>query len=134
MSIRPKPNIDPDNRPFWEAAQNGKFVLMQCKQCNSWYWPAATCRHHPNPPFFQGMEWREASGRGTVFTFNIHRRQAHPAFPVPYVVALIELEEGPMFGTNVVGCAPEDVRVGMPVEIVLNEVEDGVILPQARPA
>jgi uncharacterized OB-fold protein len=71
------------------------------------------------------MEWAPASGRGRVFAFNIHRFAFSPAFAdeLPYVYALVELEEGPMYGTNVVDCAPEDVYVGMPVEVVYQDVE-----------
>ena len=104
----PKPAIDEDNKPFWDAVQNRRFVLMQCRECGTWYWPAAYCRNHANQPFYGSLEWREASGRGKVFSYNVHHRAFDPAFKsdLPYVYALIELEEGPMFGTNIVGlCA-----------------------------
>jgi hypothetical protein len=80
------------------------------------------------------MKWEEASGKGKIFAFNIHRRNFNPVFTTPYVLALIELEEGPMFGTNVIDCAPEEVRIGMPVEIAFTDFEDALILPQFRPA
>ena len=131
---RPRPNIDEDNRPFWDAVQERRFVLMRCQECGRWYWPAAYCRHHHNAPFFGSLRWEQASGRGRVFVFNIHRRAFHPAFEVPYVVALIELEEGPMFGSNIIGCPVQDVRVGMPVEVAFTEVEEGVVLPLFRAA
>ena len=62
----PKPDIDEDNKPFWDAVRNRQFVLMQCRECGTWYWPAAYCRKHANQPFYGSLEWREASGRGKV--------------------------------------------------------------------
>jgi uncharacterized OB-fold protein len=131
---RPKPNIDPDNAPFWEAVQRREFVLMQCRECGAWYWPAAYCRHHPNEPFFGSLEWRQASGKGRVFAYNVHHIAFKPAFKdrLPYVYALIELDEGPMFGSNIIDCDPQDVHVGMQVSVRFVE-EDGTVLPMFRP-
>jgi uncharacterized OB-fold protein len=80
------------------------------------------------------MEWAEASGRGIVYAFTIHHTAFHPAFKeeLPYVFALIELEEGPIFGSNVVGCAPSSVVTGMPVEVTFIERGDD-LLPLFRP-
>src|SRR5665213_2839648 len=130
---RPKPNITEEIRPFWDAVNQRRFMLMRCQTCSAWYWPAAYCRFHANEPFFGNMKWEEASGKGKVFAFNIHRKNNNPSFPTPYVVALIELQEGPMFGTNIIGCEPEDVRIGLPVEIAFTDFDDGLILPQFRP-
>ena len=132
---RPKPNIDEDNAPFWQAVQQRRFVLMRCLECGAWYWPAAYCRNHANKPFFDSLQWQEASGIGRVFAFNIHRRPLHPAFQdkIPYVLALIELEEGPMFGSNIVGCQPSAVYVGMPVSVTFEVEHDGQVLPFFAP-
>lgn len=132
---KPRPNIDYDIKPFWDGLREHKFLLLRCKQCGAWYWPAAYCRRHKNAPFMGGMEWTPASGRGTVFAFNIHHAAFDPAFQedIPYVYALIELDEGPMFGTNVIGCKPEDVHIGARVEIVFEDhPEEGFTLPKAR--
>lgn len=77
----------------------------------------------------------DASGRGTVFSFNIHNVAFDPAFKddIPYVYAMIELEEGPMIATNVIECAPEAVSIGMPVEIVFHDLDERVTLPKVRP-
>ncbi len=132
---KPLPNVDPDSAPQWEGFKRRKFLLWRCKQCGAWYWPKAYCRNHPNEPFAQNCEWAEASGRGKVFVFNIHRAAFHPAFKdeIPYVYGLVELEEGPLFGTNIVGCAPEDVRVGMPVEVAYEDITPEWTLPKFRP-
>lgn len=134
-SHKPRPNIDEDIQPFWEGVKRHQFLLFRCKKCGAWYWPAACCRNHENEPFMGNMEWQQASGRGKVFAFNVHHWAFDPAFKddVPYVYALIELEEGPMFGTNIVGRAPEDITIGQPVEIVFEDHPDeGYTLPKAR--
>jgi uncharacterized OB-fold protein len=122
---KPVPNIDHDNRPFWDGLSEHRFLVFRCKTCGRAYWPVAYCRYCHAEPFYGNMEWAPASGRGRVFAFNIHRFAFSPAFAdeLPYVYALVELEEGPMYGTNVVDCAPEDVYVGMPVEVVYQDVE-----------
>jgi uncharacterized OB-fold protein len=132
---KPRPNIDEDIRPFWEGLKRHEFLLFRCKECGAWYWPVAYCRNHENEPFMGNMQWQPASGRGRIFTFNVHRWAFDPAFKedVPYVYALIELDEGPMFGTNIVGCRPEDIRIGQPVEITFEDhPEEGFTLPKAR--
>jgi len=132
---KPPPNIDHESRPFWDGLREHRFLLLQCNRCGAWYWPAAYCRFHRNEPFMGEMEWRLASGRGRVFAVNIHRWAFHPSFAdeIPYVYALVELDEGPMFGTNIVGCPPEAVTIGAPVEIVYEDYpEAGFTLPKMR--
>ncbi|MCL6563391.1 MAG: OB-fold domain-containing protein [Firmicutes bacterium] len=132
---KPRPNIDGDIQPFWEGLKNHQFLLYRCQQCGAWYWPAAFCRFHDNQPFAANMKWEPASGRGRIFTFNVHHWAFDPAFKedVPYVYALIELDEGPMFGTNIVGTPPDQVRIGQRVEIVFEDYpEEGFTLPKAR--
>ena len=73
------------------------------------------------------------SGRGRVFSFVVYRRTYHPAMPAPYVVALVELDEGPRLISNIVGCAPEDVAIDMPVEVCFEEAGD-FRLPRFAPA
>ena len=133
--VKPMPSLDPDIAPFWQAAKKHEFVLMRCKKCGAWYFPAAYCRFHDNEPLFGNMEWTQASGKGKVFAFNITYRAFNPAFAkdIPYVFALIELDEGPIFGTNVIGCAPEAVKIGMPVEVVFDDISEEFALPKFKP-
>jgi uncharacterized OB-fold protein len=81
------------------------------------------------------MEWQLASGRGAVFAFNIHRRAFDDAFvdEIPYVLALVELDEGPLFLTRIVECEPESVKVGLSVTVVFEDF-DGYTLPYFKPA
>ncbi len=132
---RPHPNLDPEIKPFWDGLREHKFLLFRCHTCSAWYWPAAYCRNHPNKPFMQEMAWEPASGRGKVFAFNVHHVAFSPEFrdDVPFVFALIELAEGPMFGTNIVDCAPQEVRVGAETEIIFEDhPQEGFTLPKAR--
>ncbi len=132
---KPLPNIDADIKPFWDAVKEHKFKLLRCKECGAWYWPMAYCRNHKNQPFHGNMEWTEASGKGKVFAFNIHYVAFDPAFKddVPYVYSLIELDEGPIFGSNIVGCKPTEVKVGMPVEVTFEDITSEFTLPKFRP-
>ncbi len=132
---KPTPSLDPEIAPFWEAIKKHEFKLMRCKKCGAWYFPAAYCRFHENEPLFGNMEWTNASGKGKVFAFNITHRVLHPTFAddIPYVFALIELDEGPMFGSNIIGCAPEAVKIGMPVEVVYEDVTDEFAIPKFKP-
>lgn len=132
---KPLPSLDEDIEPFWHGLKRHEFLLFRCKKCGEWYWPAAFCRFHENEPLFGNMEWTKASGKGKVFVFNIHYRAFHPSFSedIPYVYALIELDEGPMFGTQIVGCPPEDVKIGMPVEVVYKDITEEFTLPYFQP-
>jgi uncharacterized protein len=122
---KPTPNIDRDNEPFWEGLRRHELLVFRCKSCGASYWPVAYCRTCPAEPFYGNMAWAPASGRGKVFAVNIHRFAFHPGFKedLPYVYALIELEEGPIYGTNVIDCAPEDVKIGLPVEVTYRDIQ-----------
>lgn len=129
------PNIDEEHKPFWNALRQHKFMLWTCKKCGARYWPVSFCRKHENDALFANMGWAEASGKGKVFVFNIHCVPFTAEFKdqVPYVYALVELEEGPLFSTNIVGCKPEDVKIGMPVEVVFDDKPAGFTLPKFKP-
>lgn len=138
---KPMPYVDSDIAPFYEGLKQHRFLLFRCTLCGAWYWPAAYCHFHDikdNQPFMGAMEWTEASGRGTIASYNVHYTAFHPGFreEVPYIFALVQLDEGPMFGSTLEDCTPEEVYVGMPVEICYDdETEDlGLTLPRLRPA
>ena len=119
-------------RPYWEAAREGRLVVQECRGCGQ-------IRHPPLPacPRCHGKDqgWREVSGGGTVYSRTVVRHPTHVALAdqVPYVVALVELAEGPRLVTGITGCAPEDVTVGMRVQVTFREVAGGVVLPYFRP-
>jgi uncharacterized protein len=131
-SPRFEPLPNPDTEAFWEACRSGRIVLQRCAACRGY-------RHPPSPlcPACSSsqFEWVQASGRGTVWSFVIVRERLEGwDGEVPYVVALVELDEGVRMVTNVIGAAPEAVQVGMPVEASFEPGPGGVTLPKFRPA
>ena len=81
------------------------------------------------------MDWTRVSGKGQVFTFVVYHMPYHPAWKdsIPYNVAWIKLDEGPLLMSNVVECGNEDLYIGMPVEVVFDDVTEEVTLPKFRP-
>ncbi|HEV3371634.1 MAG TPA: OB-fold domain-containing protein [Xanthobacteraceae bacterium] len=134
---KPLPNIDKDNAPFYEGLKRHEFLLWRCKTCGASYWPKAYCQSHENEPFAANMEWAPSSGRGKIFAFNRHHMAFHPAFQAetPYVYALIELDEGPLVSSTLVGHRlPGDVYdIGQTVEVVYEDhPAEGFSLPRFR--
>ena len=131
---KPLPVLDPESRPFWEACKQHKLQIQRCRACNQARLPATSfCPNCQSPEF----DWVDASGRGKVFSWIVVR---HPvprdvyAQDVPYVVALVQLEEGPRLPTNIVGCAPEAVTAYMPVQVTFRDVTPEITLPVFEPA
>ncbi len=120
-------------RPFWEATAEGRFLIQRCGACHkAAFYPRPACPHCGSAE----LGWEDACGAATVHTFSIARRPTHPKFTgdEPYVVAIVELAEGPHVTTNIVECDPDDVWIGMPVELVFDEVgDDGYALALFRP-
>jgi uncharacterized OB-fold protein len=130
---KPLPRIDEESKGFWEACQRRELVLQRCGQCGTLrYYPRALC-----PTCLSDtVEWVRASGRGTVYTFTVTHQNQAPGFrdALPYVLAYVELEEGVRMLTNIVGCAPDAVRIGMPVEVAFEDATPAVTLPTFKPA
>ena len=119
---RPAPAPDADSAPYWSAAHDGRLVIQQCTRCgNRQLYPRDRCLVCRGP-----VEWVEASGRGTVYSYTVIRQNYARPFRdwIPYVVALVDLEEGPRVMTNIVDCEPEAVRIGMPVRARFEEVSE----------
>lgn len=131
---RPLPIPDPVTRPFWESLRAHAIRLQRCGACGRFvYYPRPLC-----PGCLSSdLVWTPVSGRGAVHAFTIPHRHPNPAFnqAVPYVVALVELDEGARILSNLVEVAPtpEAVRVELPVEIVYDDVTAEVTLPRFRP-
>ena len=126
------PHIDEVSRPYWEAAKRHELVLQRCQECGYYrYPPGEVCPYCLSTRLL----WVKASGRGTVFTWTVFHQVYHRAFAknVPYAVVAIELEEGPRLVTNLVDCKNEDIEVGMPVEVVFDDVTEEITLPKFRP-
>lgn len=130
---KPLPTIDGESRPFWAAAREHRLAIMRCRDCGKhFFYPRELC------PFCHkaAVEWVNASGRGKIYSFTIARRPAGPAFKadVPYVVALVELEEGPRLMSNIVTKDVDRVRIGQAVTVVFDDVTEEVTLVKFAPA
>ncbi|GLW62690.1 hypothetical protein Arub01_09340 [Actinomadura rubrobrunea] len=128
---RPFPAPTPLTEPYWTACRRGELVLQRCSGC-------ARFVHFPEPscPFCGGAEltYEPVSGRGRVHTFSVVHRAFLPGFAPPYVVAWIDLPEGARVFGDVVGCPPEEVRIGMPVRVAFDELDGFGPIPHWRPA
>lgn len=132
MSARLEPPISEASIPFWDATKQRQLVLQWCKSCDSViHFPRAVCPSCLSDE----LEFRSATGRGSVYAFTVVHRPGNPTMEerVPYVVALVELDEGARMMSNVVGCEPTEVSVGMPVQVTWEELSDGRALPLFEP-
>jgi len=134
MSDLPRPTVpvNNDSQPFWDATADGRFLLQRCGGCQSvLWWPRALCPHCSS----FDLDWFEAAGTGTVYSYSVPRggggRWGKAA---PYVVAYVELTEGPRVLTNIVDCDVETVEIGMAVRVVWDPTEDGPAIPRFTPA
>lgn len=135
MTAKPLPREFADDSldtPFWEAAARHELVFQRCGACGWSDWPASACPDHGPAE----MTWVPSEGRGEVQTYTVFHRAFHPgwAADLPYVVAFVALDEGPLMVTNVVGGPPAEVRCGMRVEVLFDEVAPGAVIPRFRPA
>ena len=128
---KPLPVIDHDSAPYWEAAREGRLDIPLCGDCGRHhFYPRAICPHCHS----DNLKFDTVSGRGEVHTFTIARRPAGPAFAedVPYVVALIELEEGPRMMSRIQTDDPESVQIGASVEVTFVKATDEITFPYFR--
>jgi uncharacterized OB-fold protein len=131
--LMPVPTPSRETEPFWAAVNEERLVMPRCEACGTYFFPPALAC--PNCSATT-IAWTPVSGRGSVFSFVVYHRVYHPAFKdkVPYVVAVIALEEGPRLISGIVGIPPSDVRCDMPVEVRFEEVRDGIRIPKFAPA
>jgi uncharacterized OB-fold protein len=133
---RPLRNLSPEIVPFWEGLLLHEFRLCKCRRCGACFFPFTVCVHHADIPDFTEMEWLRTSGKGQVFAHLIVYNATDPDYAddVPFTLALVELDEGPLFPTRIVGCRPDDVKVGMRVGIHFEDIpEAGYTLPLFAP-
>lgn len=128
---KPGPSPSPSSQHFWSEACEHRLVLQACSHCGeSVFYPRQRCP----ACWHDALTWREVSGRGAVATYTIVHKPGHPAFAAlaPYVVALIDLDEGARMLSNVIGCPVDEVRVGQRV-VVSWEEQGEYTLPKFRP-
>ena len=133
---KPLPIAQPESDLYWEKAKAHELWVMRCNDCNDiYFYPRAIC---PNC-FGRNTEWVKHSGKGTLYTYAIVHRAPMPGWrdDVPYVVAMVELEGSTArMPTNIVGVEPDpkNLKVGMPLEVVFEDVTEKVTLPKFKPA
>jgi uncharacterized OB-fold protein len=124
---RPAPRPDPESAPYWAATLEGRLVVQRCTSCgNHQLYARAHCLRCRST-----VEWVEASGRGTIYSFTVIRQNFARPFrdQLPYIVAIVDLDEGARLMTNIVGSEPADVRIGAPVRVRFEPVSDEAALP-----
>jgi uncharacterized OB-fold protein len=130
QSQRPVPVPDEASAPFFAGAARGELMLQRCRTCGAFMWPV---KPRCVECFSGDVEWAPAGGRAVLYSFAVvHQR--YPGFDEPYVVATVETPEGVRFNTSIVGADAEDLKIGLPLEVVFDPVSDDVVVPRFRPA
>lgn len=133
---RPLPTpMTPEAKPYWDGLKEEKLMLPKCDDCGkAFFYPRIACPHCHS----RNVGWTQASGKGKLYSFEIAYRSLNPAFKIepPYVLAMIELEEGPRMMSNLINieATPEALKIDMPVEVVFEKQNDDVTIPLFQPA
>ena len=134
---KPLPAITNEAKPFWDAAAQQKLTIQRCQSCRAWVWtPRPLC----NECGSDKVEWTPMSGKGEVYSFTVIRqvvgRAASKSFEpdIPYVIAWVDLEEGPRLITNIIGCPVDEVKLGMKVAVQFEQASEKIWLPKFKPA
>ncbi|MBM4258291.1 MAG: Zn-ribbon domain-containing OB-fold protein [Deltaproteobacteria bacterium] len=130
---KPLPQPTPVSKPFWDAAKRHELQIQHCNKCNTHvFYPREVCPECLAPD----LQWVKVSGKGTLYSYTIAQAPTHHSFAeeVPYVIAIVELAEGPHLTTNITGCSPETLKVGMPVVAAFEDVTPERTLVKFRPA
>lgn len=125
---RPIPTIVPESQRFWDVCQEGNFELQQCQDCGRFiFYPRIKCKFcHSN-----NLIYRKVTGRGTVYSYTVVNNPASKDFneEIPYILVLVNLEEGPRLLANLIKCKPEQCGIGMEVRVELIATDKGFKLP-----
>lgn len=130
---RDLPTVEDETRPFWDASREHRFLIARCHACGR-------AHHYPRPfcPFCwsEDVAWEDASGRATLYTYStVHVNDMAPfAGQLPYVAAVVELDEGPRVMTRIVDADPEQLHIGMALEVGFVDLSPEITAPVFRPA
>jgi len=127
------PVIYPEERPYWDALRQHKLVLPRCKSCaQAWFPLGPAC---PNC-FEIGFDWSPMTGKGVLHNYVVYHKAWAPWLEkrVPYAVVQVELDEGPRLTTNLLECPIDQIKIGMRVEAMFEDITDDITLLQFRPA
>ncbi len=126
---KPLPIVDGDSAPFWAAAREGRLAIPRCEDCGRYhFYPRVLCPHCHS----DRVAFHDVSGEGCIYSFTVHHRAAGPAFEsdLPYVVALVDLDEGVRMLTNIVPGPIERVKIGARVRVRFDHATDEITLPK----
>ncbi|MFT3816578.1 MAG: Zn-ribbon domain-containing OB-fold protein [Rubrivivax sp.] len=129
----PKPVANADSAPYWNAAREQRLLIRRCGACGALHFMP---RHLCPQCWSDDLQWIDAKGRGRVHSYTVIHRASSPAYAsmTPYVVALIELDEGPRMVANILGDDALQVRIGDAVEVMFEDRGEGHKVPQFRRA
>jgi uncharacterized protein len=127
---RPLPEPTSVSAPHWEACRRGSLLVQRCSVCGTYVFPPEP---HCTACLSGDLAWIESAGQGTIHSYSVVWRPQQPAFSVPYVVIVVELSEGWHMLSNLRDCDPTEVRVGTPVGVTFEPVDDQIWLPMFRP-
>jgi uncharacterized OB-fold protein len=128
LYAKPVPEPNRDSKPYWDALHEGRLVIQACAACGK-------LRHYPRPVcdacFSMEVTWRQASGRGRIHSWTVAHHPFHPGFKseLPYVLATVDLEEDVRMVAQLRGVAPDEVAVGLPVEVAFDRATEELTLP-----
>ncbi len=128
---RPVPEPRNFSKPFWDGAKEKKFMIQYCTKFGKYqFFPRPTSIYTGG----QGLEWREATGKATLYSYTVTRR-GPPAFhgQEPYVIGSIQLEEGPRIMTTIVNCEVDDIKIGMNLRLTWDEINEDYNYPVFEP-
>ncbi len=128
---QPLPVPDADTKPFWDGCREHRLTFQKCGECGHVRWPPSIIcpRCHS-----QNMLWISSSGRGTIYSYVVYHQTYHPAFKdkLPYVVAIVEMEEGPHLLSNITGSNHDELKCDLPVVVHWEDVTEEISLPKFK--
>jgi uncharacterized OB-fold protein len=132
-AVKHYPRPTPETETYWQGCRRHELLIQRCGQCSEFqFYPRIICTNCAS----ENLEWVKASGHGEIVTLTIVRRAVSEAYAadVPYVVALIKLDEGPTMMSNVVQCDPETLKIGDPVQVLFEDWSEDISIPKFSPA
>lgn len=127
--VKPLPEITPDGEPFWKGTKRHELLMPRCDDCGRmFFYPRSRCVYC----FSTNIRWEKVSGKGSIFSYTIVHRTPFEGFDVPYVLAVIKLDEGPMLLSNLIDCELEKIAIGDSVEVVFEDVTEEITLAKFK--
>jgi uncharacterized OB-fold protein len=124
----PRPTLV--SAPFWDGCGRGELLFQRCECCDKAVFPPALqCRYCGAAE----LGWERSEGKGSVYSWSVVSRPQTPAFTIPYVAAIVDLDEGYQILSNIIGCDPADICLGIRLRVEFHEIGENVHLPYFRP-